>query len=76
MREGELKRKLSERNGLRSDTLFFKNRHELDLDLMVGKNTAQFETPFTVSVDLIGHGTSTGISAYDRCASTALDGGH
>lgn len=39
---------------------------ELDLDLMVGKNTAQYETPFTVSVDLIGHGTSTGISAYDR----------
>jgi len=39
---------------------------ELNLDLMVGKNTAQFETPFTVSVDLIGHGTSTGISAYDR----------
>jgi 3,4-dihydroxy 2-butanone 4-phosphate synthase/GTP cyclohydrolase II len=39
---------------------------ELDLDLMVGKNSAQFETPFTVSVDLIGHGTSTGISAYDR----------
>ncbi|MDA8886739.1 bifunctional 3,4-dihydroxy-2-butanone-4-phosphate synthase/GTP cyclohydrolase II [Bacteroidia bacterium] len=39
---------------------------ELDLNLMVGKNTAQFETPFTVSVDLIGHGTSTGISAYDR----------
>lgn len=39
---------------------------ELELDLMVGKNTAQYETPFTVSVDLIGHGTSTGISAYDR----------
>lgn len=39
---------------------------ELGLDLMVGKNTAQFETPFTVSVDLIGHGTSTGISASDR----------
>ncbi len=39
---------------------------ELNLDLMVGKNTAQFETPFTISVDLIGHGTSTGISAYDR----------
>jgi 3,4-dihydroxy 2-butanone 4-phosphate synthase / GTP cyclohydrolase II len=38
----------------------------LNLDLMVGKNTAQFETPFTISVDLIGHGTSTGISAYDR----------
>ncbi|MCB9261738.1 MAG: bifunctional 3,4-dihydroxy-2-butanone-4-phosphate synthase/GTP cyclohydrolase II [Flavobacteriales bacterium] len=39
---------------------------ELNLELMVGKNTAQFETPFTVSVDLIGHGTSTGISASDR----------
>lgn len=39
---------------------------QLGLELMVGKNTAQFETPFTVSVDLIGHGTSTGISASDR----------
>jgi 3,4-dihydroxy 2-butanone 4-phosphate synthase/GTP cyclohydrolase II len=39
---------------------------ELGLELMVGKNTAQYETPFTVSVDLIGHGTSTGISASDR----------
>jgi 3,4-dihydroxy 2-butanone 4-phosphate synthase / GTP cyclohydrolase II len=39
---------------------------ELKLDLMVGQNTATYETPFTVSVDLIGHGTSTGISASDR----------
>jgi len=39
---------------------------ELDLDLMVGKNTALHETPFTVSVDLIGHGCTTGISASDR----------
>lgn len=39
---------------------------ELGLELMVGKNTATFETPFTVSVDLIGHGCSTGISAHDR----------
>lgn len=39
---------------------------ELDLKLMVGKNTAEFETPFTVSVDLIGHGCTTGISAKDR----------
>ena len=29
---------------------------ELELELMVGKNTAEYETPFTVSVDLIGHG--------------------
>lgn len=39
---------------------------ELGLDLMVGRNTATFETPFTVSVDLIGHGCTTGISASDR----------
>jgi len=39
---------------------------ELELELMVGKNTATFETPFTVSVDLKGHGCTTGISAEDR----------
>ncbi len=39
---------------------------ELQLDLMVGKNTSSHETPFTVSVDLIGHGCTTGISAHDR----------
>lgn len=39
---------------------------ELGLELMVGVNTAVFETPFTVSVDLIGHGCTTGISAHDR----------
>lgn len=38
----------------------------LGLELMVGTNTATFETPFTVSVDLIGHGCTTGISASDR----------
>lgn len=40
--------------------------NELQLDLMVSKNTALHETPFTVSVDLIGHGCTTGISAHDR----------
>ncbi|HTN19113.1 MAG TPA: bifunctional 3,4-dihydroxy-2-butanone-4-phosphate synthase/GTP cyclohydrolase II [Pelobium sp.] len=39
---------------------------ELQLDLMVGTNTATFETNFTVSIDLIGHGCTTGISASDR----------
>lgn len=39
---------------------------ELGLDLMVGSNTAAFETPFTVSVDLLGYGCTTGISAHDR----------
>lgn len=38
----------------------------LDLNLMVGKNTAAYETNFTVSVDLNGHGCTTGISATDR----------
>ncbi len=40
--------------------------NELELELMVGKNTAAFETNFTVSVDLIGHGCTSGISASDR----------
>ena len=39
---------------------------ELRLDLMIGKNSAAFETPFTISIDLIGHGCTTGISAQDR----------
>jgi 3,4-dihydroxy 2-butanone 4-phosphate synthase / GTP cyclohydrolase II len=39
---------------------------ELELELMVGRNTALHATPFTVSVDLIGDGCSTGISATDR----------
>lgn len=44
---------------------------ELGLEMMVDQNTAAYETPFTVSIDLIGHGTSTGISASDR-AKTVL----
>lgn len=39
---------------------------ELGLNLMVPENTALHETPFTVSVDLLGHGCTTGISAGDR----------
>lgn len=39
---------------------------ELGLDLMVTSNNAAYETPFTVSVDLIGQGCTTGISASDR----------
>lgn len=43
-----------------------KRADELQLDLMVNKNTALHATPFTVSVDLLGHGCKTGISAHDR----------
>jgi len=41
---------------------------ELELELMVsaGKNTSSHTTAFTVSVDLLGHGCTTGISASDR----------
>lgn len=39
---------------------------ELQLGLMVNNNTALHETAFTVSVDLLGHGCTTGISAHDR----------
>jgi 3,4-dihydroxy 2-butanone 4-phosphate synthase/GTP cyclohydrolase II len=39
---------------------------ELRLNLMVENNTVLHQTPFTVSVDLIGHGCTTGISAQDR----------
>ncbi len=39
---------------------------ELGLKMMVPENTALHETAFTVSIDLIGQGCTTGISAYDR----------
>lgn len=38
----------------------------LGLEMMVRNNSAAYETPFTVSIDLIGHGCTTGISASDR----------
>lgn len=44
-----------------------KNRAiELQLPMMVNDNTALHETAFTVSIDLVGQGCSTGISTYDR----------
>lgn len=52
--------------GLICAPLTEKRCEELDLDLMVGKNTVLHNTQFTVSVDLIGHGCTTGISAHDR----------
>ncbi|WP_071134045.1 bifunctional 3,4-dihydroxy-2-butanone-4-phosphate synthase/GTP cyclohydrolase II [Millionella massiliensis] len=39
---------------------------ELEVDMMVGDNTSLLGTPFTVSVDLLGHGCTTGVSAEDR----------
>ena len=45
---------------------------ELGLGAMVDQNTSQFGTAFTVSVDAVGHGVTTGISAYDRSATIRL----
>lgn len=52
--------------GLICAPLTEKRCNELGLNLMVGRNTALYETNFTVSVDLNGHGCTTGISASDR----------
>jgi 3,4-dihydroxy 2-butanone 4-phosphate synthase/GTP cyclohydrolase II len=43
---------------------------ELELEPMVTRNTATLETNFTVSIDLLGHGCTTGISATDRSKTT------
>ncbi len=52
--------------GLICAPLTEKRCDELNLNLMVGKNTVLHNTQFTVSVDLIGSGCTTGISAQDR----------
>ena len=52
--------------GLICTPLLEKRCEELGLDLMVGKNTALHATPFTVSVDYLKKGVTTGISASDR----------
>jgi 3,4-dihydroxy 2-butanone 4-phosphate synthase/GTP cyclohydrolase II len=39
---------------------------ELDLNMQVINNTSLLGTPFTVTVDLLGHGCTTGVSMYDR----------
>jgi 3,4-dihydroxy 2-butanone 4-phosphate synthase / GTP cyclohydrolase II len=55
-----------EGRGLICVSLDEKRCNELELDMMVGKNTATHATAFTISVDLLGHGCTTGISASDR----------
>ena len=55
-----------EARGLICQSLTEERCKELGLGMMVGKNTATHETAFTVSVDLLGQGNTTGISASDR----------
>jgi 3,4-dihydroxy 2-butanone 4-phosphate synthase / GTP cyclohydrolase II len=57
---------IREGRGLMCAPLTIQRCEELGLDMMVGKNTARHETAFTVSVDLLGNGCTTGISASDR----------
>jgi 3,4-dihydroxy 2-butanone 4-phosphate synthase/GTP cyclohydrolase II len=52
--------------GLICASLTIERCEELRLDMMVANNTSSNETPFTISVDLLGHGCTTGISASDR----------
>lgn len=56
--------------GLICAPITHRRAQELDIDYMVGHNTSAHETNFTVSVDLIGHGCTTGISASDRSRTT------
>jgi 3,4-dihydroxy 2-butanone 4-phosphate synthase/GTP cyclohydrolase II len=55
-----------EGRGLMCAPLTIERCEQLGLKMMVGDNTSTHETPFTVSVDLLGHGCTTGISASDR----------
>jgi 3,4-dihydroxy 2-butanone 4-phosphate synthase/GTP cyclohydrolase II len=55
-----------EARGLICQSLTEERCQELGLGMMVGKNTATHETAFTISVDLLGQGNTTGISASDR----------
>ena len=57
---------VKEGRGLMCTPLTSQRCEELELEMMVGKDTAQHETAFTVSVDLLGNGCTTGISASDR----------
>ena len=57
---------ITQGRGLVCASLTEQRCEDLELEMMVGKNTSSFTTPFTVSVDLIGHGCTTGISASDR----------
>ncbi len=57
--------------GLICAPLTIERAAQLNLDMMVKDNTSLHETPFTVSVDLLGNGCTTGISASDRAKTIA-----
>ena len=57
---------IKEARGLMCVSLTDERCQQLGLEMMVNQNTTSHETPFTVSVDLLGNGCTTGISASDR----------
>jgi len=57
---------IKEARGLMCVSLTDERCQALGLEMMVNQNTTSHETPFTVSVDLLGNGCATGISAQDR----------
>jgi 3,4-dihydroxy 2-butanone 4-phosphate synthase/GTP cyclohydrolase II len=57
---------IREARGLMCVPLTRERCEELGLEMMVTSNTSVHTTPFTVSVDLLGKGCTTGISASDR----------
>ncbi|MCJ8283348.1 MAG: bifunctional 3,4-dihydroxy-2-butanone-4-phosphate synthase/GTP cyclohydrolase II [Rivularia sp. ALOHA_DT_140] len=59
---------LKEARGVLCTALTQERCDEIGLDLMVGKNTDPKQTAFTVTVDLLGHGCTTGVSTHDRAA--------
>jgi len=63
-----------EARGLLCVAITMERAKELQLDPMVQRNTSQHETNFTVSVDAIAEGVTTGISAYDRAMTIKMLG--
>ncbi len=59
---------LKEARGVLCMALTQERCDELGLNLMVGKNTDPKQTAFTVTIDLLGHGCTTGVSTHDRAA--------
>lgn len=59
---------LKEGRGVLCAPLSEERCEELELNMMEENNTSLLGTPFTVTVDLLGHGCTTGVSIHDRAA--------
>lgn len=59
---------MSEGRGVLCTPMTEERCRELELEMQVNNNTSLLSTPFTVTVDLLGHGCTTGVSMFDRAA--------